>query len=516
MAHTNKNLPVIVSKPATSFLISEENVPRMMPRILGTWDMSATFIVCIYLASCMTTAITGGPAAISYLLLAAATFFLPCLVATAQLARMFPYEGALYNWTHRTLGSYWGFFAGFCAWFPGMLISSSLAMLFVSYLQSQFHVPFSAPWQQGLAICAILIMGGFVCTWRFRVVQHIINALVFLLLVASLLIGLAGALWLLKGHPSATNFSDWSAWSIRPDNFALFGLLAFAFLGTTGSLNLAGEIRGQYVIKKHLFWGALLIFAIYLSNIFALLAVQGRQSAYNPAALVGVVDTVLGKDFGYVTAVCLLGSFMATILVYNYLYARLLFVGALDHRLPKSVGKLNKWRVPANAIRFQTCLAVVFILLAFVAMPFVASIDTSTDFSNEVYSISLAAAALVWTVSTTFIFINLVASYIHNPWYFRQQRVFPWPILWGSVVLGIPACILTIVDTLLVSWTPLIPAGEWWFLVGSLTLIFLIISAFSSMLARSEAAWQEIRDTMADTRKGAAYPGSPPDIKMNK
>src|SRR5581483_6549385 len=352
-------------------LPSEEHVPKFMPHVLGTWDMTTTFVVSIYLASCAATAAAGGPAAITYLLLVCLTFFVPCLIATAQLGHMYPFEGALYNWTHKAIGGFWSFFAGFCAWFPGVLISTSLADLFVTYLRALNSTWLASPWQEGLVICAILLGAGLLSAWRFRYVQNVINVLVCLMFVGSLLIALSGVLWLLHGHPSAINFSHWSDWQIKPDNYVMFGLIAFAYIGTEGHLNLAGEVKGHHVIKRHLFWGALLIFVTYLTNTFAVLIVLGQQAAITPYSMVITVNMALGGVFGYITAACLMCSFIATILVYTYLYARLLFVGGIDHRLPDAAGKLNKHHAPANAIFFQTALAIVFTLFMFAIAPLI-------------------------------------------------------------------------------------------------------------------------------------------------
>src|SRR2546421_13114497 len=224
MGFSEQSFSTPSSETAQKALLSETLVPTSMPRILGTRDMAATFVISIYLASCATTAAAVGPAAFTHLLLAAITFFVPCLIATAQLGSLFPYEGALYNWTHRMIGGYWSFFSGFCAWFPCVLIASSLADLFVSYLQGLFHAGLTEPWQQGLAICALLILGGFISTWRFRLVQDLINVLVGLMLVGTVLIGLSAVIWLAEGNHPATNFANWSAWNIGPENFAMFGL----------------------------------------------------------------------------------------------------------------------------------------------------------------------------------------------------------------------------------------------------------------------------------------------------
>src|SRR5690349_16348288 len=124
---------MIQESPATDkqpvSLPSEDYVPRTMPRILGTFDMTATFIVSIFLVTTATTAVIGGPAAITYLVVAGVGFFLPCILATVQLGLMFQYEGSLYSWTHHAIGGRSSFFAGFCSWFPGVLICASLADL---------------------------------------------------------------------------------------------------------------------------------------------------------------------------------------------------------------------------------------------------------------------------------------------------------------------------------------------------------------------------------------------------
>jgi amino acid transporter len=473
-------------------LPSEDYIPKVMPPILGTFDMTATFVVAIYLVSCATTLAAVGPAGFTYLLLGTIVFFIPCLIATAQLGVLFPYEGSLYNWTHKVLGGYWSFFSGFCAWFPGVLISSSLADLFVTYIQGMHSSWLGAPWQQGLVISAVLIFSGIVAIQRFRTVQNVINGLVCLVILASFLIMLSGIVWLATGHHSATDFSHWTDWGVKPDNYVLFGLTAFAYIGTEGPLNMAGEIIGRRVITRHLLWGSLLILVFYLTNTFAVLVVQGQNAAYNPFAMVTTVDMVLGKVAGSITAVCLMGSFIATVLVYNYVFARLLLVASVDRRLPNGVGRLNKHRVPANAIIFQTILAVIFTILAFIVVPLVSPFGNPTDLSVEVYSVSQAAAALVWAISASFLFVDLVGCYLRSRQSFLQQRLFPIPILWASAILGSVACVLTIIDTLLYSWIPQISNSNWWFIVGGLTLVFLVVAAIGSMFATSEAAWEDL------------------------
>jgi len=235
----------------------------------------------------------------------------------------------------------------------------------------------------------------------------------------------------------------------------------------------------------------LIIVVAYLTNTFAVLIVQGQNAAYNPFAMVTTVDLVLGKGIGSITAICLMSSFIGVMLVYNYLYARLLLVASIDKRLPTGAGRLNKYRVPANAIIFQTILAVTFTVLVFIIAPAVARFGNPSDFVVEVYNVSQAAAALVWAVSAAFLFICLVGYYLRDRQSFDQRRIFPMPVLWASVVIGSIGCSLAIVDTLLYSWIPQISNSQWWYIVGSLTLFFLIAAAVGSLFANSEATWQD-------------------------
>jgi glutamate:GABA antiporter len=477
-------------------LPSEDYIPKAMPKILGVGDMTATFIVSIFLVTTATTAVLGGPAAITYLLLACIVFFVPCIVATVQLGLMFPHEGSLYNWTHHAIGGRASFFAGFCAWFPGVLISSSLASLLVTFIQAMNSNWLTQTWQQGLAICAVLAFAGALSIQRFRMVQNVINVLVSLTMLACFLIGLSCIVWLVGGHPSATNFSHWSDYGINPDNFVLFGFMVFAYIGTEGPLNLAGEIKESgktSIIKRHLLLGGVIIVILYLLTTISILIVLGPTNGATPFALVTVVKTVLGNFWGAVAAVCLMGSFISTALVYNYVFARLLLVGGIDGRLPISVGKLNIHRVPANAIILQMVLAIIYSLLAFVLAPYF-GIGDPAIFPIQLYNVSQAASVLVWAVSASFLFIDLIGCFRRYRAAFKRWLFLPIPLLWLCIVVGLLSCIVAIVDTLRFSWIAQISNNEWWFLVGGLTLLFLIAAAVGSMVANSEAAWQSMAD----------------------
>lgn len=233
--------------PSGRALPSEHYVERVMPPVLGTADLTAIFFAAIFYLTNSATAATAGVVSFLYWLICGVAFFLPCVLSTAQLGLLFPYEGALYNWTYRTLGTFWGFFAAFCAWLPGILALVSGFGTAITYLQGLHQGWLTAPWQQGAVLALLILIGTALTVQPLRVLQSVLNVTVGLLLLAVLLITVAAFVWLWTGHTSATTFGHLDDWRPGPDNFVLFGFLIQSYLGTEVPLALAGEVRPSNV-----------------------------------------------------------------------------------------------------------------------------------------------------------------------------------------------------------------------------------------------------------------------------
>ena len=493
------------SARAPGSLNSEEYVVKAMPSILGKFDMIAIYLMIIFYITNSTVAASGGAAAFTFLALGGVAFFIPCVIATAQLGVMFPHEGSLYNWTHRAFGGYWSFFVAFCAWFPGVLVMITAGDVIVTFIQGLNTNWLVQPWQQGLVIIGIVVFSGVIAVQRFRMVKNTINMVAVLTFVAVFLLGLAAIAWIAKGHALATSFSHLSDWSINwtgsAANISLFGLVTLAYLGIESPLNMGGELaksglaeRGKRkIITGHLFWGTLLVFIGYFVATFAVLAVEGANNGATPFALISTVITSLGPIPGDIAVVCILSFFVMSAVTYNFAYARLLLVAGIDQRLPAAIGRLNRNRVPGNAIIFQTVIAMAITAVMFVLVPYIVHLSSPANLSIEMYNIILAASTLVWAISTLFLFINLVRFFTRDPQTFNKQRIFPLPVLFISVALGSLSCILALVGTLFFSWIPtLISNGQWWYIIGGLTGVCLVVAAIGSMLGSSEAAWQDL------------------------
>src|SRR5919198_1976201 len=132
-------------------MISERVAPVLVTRTLGPFDLVVIFVAIVLFINNAAGVQFAGPAVFIYWIVAFATFLITGAFVTSQLGRMFPEEGSLYVWTHKVLGPFWGFFAGFVAWWPG-----PISLVFIGILVATFLQSFASFFTCGGNPCAIL------------------------------------------------------------------------------------------------------------------------------------------------------------------------------------------------------------------------------------------------------------------------------------------------------------------------------------------------------------------------
>ncbi len=493
---------VIEPRDEYGTLASEEYTVQTMPKVANASGLAATFVLIIFFITNVPSAIGAGAGTFTFWIVGAITFFIPCVIATAQLGHMFPHEGSLYNWTHRAFGGYMSFFVAFCAWFPCVLLMIVAADVIVGYLQGLNGSWLVQPWQQGLVLMIVIAFSGVLAVQRTAMILNLVKVVLVFAFIAVFLVGLSGVVWLMGGHHADSTFvtNTPAAWGFawNPSGYytlALFAFITQAFLGIEVPLNMGAEMTGHRVVTRHLLWGAILVLVGYFVTSFGVLIVTGTTQNGVAYALVTTVHNALGPVAGYVVAILVLCNFVVTPAIYSYAYARLLLVGGIDQRLPVRVAKLNKNRVPATAIIFQTVVAMILAALLFILVPSLTTTADAAKLNTIVYNVVISASTLVWAISTAFLFIDLVKFYVQDRKVFRKLLIFPMPVLWISIVLGTASCLLSIVGALVYSLIPnLLDNSKWWYIVGGITLACIVIAAIGSMFANSEASWQTLRD----------------------
>src|SRR6266705_542081 len=173
-------------------LLSERIAPGILPKVLGRFDMIAIFVAIVLFAVQGSVVQPAGASAFIYWILGFITFLIPGAIVTGQLGLMFPGEGSIYVWTHKAFGPFMGFFAGFCSWWPGILVMIATGDAVVSLLQQINASWLTEPWQQGLLIILVIAFAFVLSILRFRVTQNFVNIILVGYGGAILLVGIAG------------------------------------------------------------------------------------------------------------------------------------------------------------------------------------------------------------------------------------------------------------------------------------------------------------------------------------
>src|SRR5258708_7502954 len=374
-------------------LRSERIAGGILPRVLNTFDMIAIFVAIVLFISNAGVIPGAGAAAFIYWGLGFLAFLIPGAIVTGQLGLMFPGEGSIYVWTNKAFGAFLGFFAGFCAWWPGILVMIATGDAVVSLIQqlgSQFNVMLlTEAWQQGLVIIAVIAFSFFLSVLRFRATQNFVNVIFVAYGGAILLIGLAGLLWLFGGHAPQADFSA-PSWALTKNNYTFFGLVILALLGIEVPLNMGVEIQNMRAITRYLLWGSVVVIVAYLMGTFGVMMAASPASQCSPAAVAQAIKKGFGgagNGIGAIVNVIFMGFFLFNTASYNYSFGLLPFVSGLDRRLPTWMSRVNANRVPWVAVLIQTVIAVVITAVAFILAPLTIHALAPSDLSTVIYVI---------------------------------------------------------------------------------------------------------------------------------
>ena len=476
-------------------LRSEQRTGELLPRVLSRVDMLVIFIVIVlFISNASVVQATGaGMATYLYWVIGAVTFLIPGAIVTGQLNRFMPVDGSIYVWTHRALGPLWGFFAGFCAWFPGILVLLSSSSVILSLIQGiglQIAGPkanwLGQPWQQGLLILGLLILTGGLALLPLKQIMKGVKAIVLLNGAGIFVVGLAGVLWLTSGHAPQPALTS-SHLGFGGQNIVLYGVIVLALLGVEVPLNMAAETKQAGAARFFLRWGPLLVVAFYVIGTFGVMAVVPSSSAGLTYSTITAVGLVFGLPASLIVGLIFISFFVVVNIIYNIAFARILFVSALDHRFPTSLARVNRFAAPSHAIVVQTIIVILIAVVTYFIGPLLYS-DEGINLSNNVYNVSQATTTVIWCISMVILFLDLPVL-LHRFRTFLAKRtdqlIAPSWLLYLCCVVGGIASLLGIWTTLSLSWdSSLIPNGQWAVVVGVSSIVLLIIGLIGSAYPR--------------------------------
>jgi len=329
-----------------------------------------------------------------------------------------------------------------------------------------------------------------------------VNIQFFAYATAIFLIGFAGVVWLLKGHPSATSFaSGWSPFQGDkialhiPANLTFFSFAILALLGIETPLNMGVEVTGgEKAIRTYLFWGCIIVMAAYLWATWGNMVVIKAGGANTTTGGAQTVALAMGKWLGVIVALTLAWVLLTVAVVYNYAFGRLLFVSGLEKRLPHQFGKVNKNKVPANAVALQTSIASLIAILVF----FVLGAGGSDPY--KVFFALYAGLTIVWCISTALLFLDIFFAKRADPAMFEQERRIPLGWLYLCGVVGFIVNVLAVFFIFIGSWYPtgfprLTEWNEWMIGISAGSVVTgIVIYAISQRTRRGKSDEQFISE----------------------
>ena len=510
-------------------LRSERIAGGILYKTLNTFDMVAIFVAIVLFITNSPGIAAAGPVAYIYLVVGFLTFLIPGAIVTGQLGRMFPQEGSIYVWTNKAFGHFWGFFAGFCAWWPGIfvvMVCGSLVSTFISDFFSRFGITvLTQPWQLGLVILAVTAISFGLSVVRFRAAQNLVNIVFIAYGAAIVLIGVAGLLFLLTGHQTTANHTTYTdlsfsggGWAITfggTGNFTIFGFVILALLGIEVPLNMGVEVTSERAVTRYLIWGPIVVMVAYLLTTFAIMVAvpasvgTGANQVFPQTNLWAMVDAVnagfggAGKALAVIVDVVMVGWGLYAALVYNYSFSRLLFVSGLDRRLPPVMSKVNSARVPWVAVLVQSIIIAVIAIAVYMVIPYIGQ-SNPTNVQTIMYYILFASITVIWCISIIFLFIDIIVIRYKYHETFISERLAPDWVFYLCSVVGLLASGVGLYATVTAPWVPtLIDLRGWDIWIAGIVVVSLVAATVIYFLGHAR-----IRDDVTDEQAMAVSMGS--------
>lgn len=490
-------LPTPLQKVMGDPLRSEQRTRDYLPGVLSHFDMFAILIIIVlFITNASTVQGTQGVGATTYLywVLGGLTFLVPCAVVVGQLYKFMPVDGGIYVWSHRAVGPLWGFLAGFCAWFPGVLVLLSTGDSIIAFIQGLAIELFGSnanwlpqPWQQGIVVCAILLLSGWLATLPLRSLMRVVKVIIILYGAAIFIVGLAGVAWLASGHHAQTSLNPDLHTLIAP-HFVLYGVIVLALLGVEVPFNMAAETKKVGMPMPFLRWGSLAVLLAYLFGTFGVMVVVPSTGASATFSTLNAVDGAFGAPLAILVGLIFISFFLIATVMYNVAFARILFVSALDQRLPSSFAKINRHRAPHIAIIVQTVLVLIIAFFTYFLGPYMYVSEQGATLSIDVYNVTQATTTVIWCISMVILFVDLPLILYRFRAFLakvpRQLIVPPW-VLYLCCIVGGFASFFGIWTTLSASWNPVLLSNtEWLYYVGISALVVLVVGLLGAAYPR--------------------------------
>lgn len=477
-----------ISEPRDAQMLAEIIPPKILPRVLTRFDLITLYFALIFGSYGASQMAAGGWVGIPMMLLAAVTFLLPCVLAAYELGTLFPGEGGVYIWAHKTAGPVHGFIAGWLSWVPIFLLLPLGAVTIVAHLQYMLGVEWSLS-TQVLVQCVFVAFVTLISISRLRLSQNYIVLMFFVSAGTAVAVFVAGLL----SHPAATPVDASIGSFDLTVHGALYSAAVLWLLGVEVPFNMGAEIKDhKRAVGQMFLWGTLVLLVGYVIGIAGILWTTPQASV---DATTGVARAVghLWPIGGALVAGAIVMAVSSQDVAYMNSYSRLLFISGIERRLPAVFGQVTAGsRVPIAALLAQGAGAMLVILI-FASQPNLA----------VAFNFYIAALITVWCCALFYIYFGVVKARLTLKAEYQSRGDAVWKIPGGIVGVVVVALWGTVFNALAIYYVFALPLAttvspsEWrmWLaiLAGIVAVAGLVIFLFSRNAANKVTAEEELK-----------------------
>lgn len=489
MAQTARSSARSPENPSLAELIP----PRILPRVLGRWDLIVVYISIIYASYGSGQMAAAGWQAISIWILAYLLFLVPAGMCSLELGHVFPDEGGVYVWASKTMGRFFGFMGGWFSWMPVFGAITPWTAIAVSYLSTAFGWKLEL-WQQvGLQVMVVWA-GVLVALFSLRAAQRVVNRLFYVYAALSILTLIAALIYVAQ-HGIATPIPSFG--ELVPDlqkNGSTFALAVLLLLGVETPFNMGVEMKSvRSSAPWMVFGGSLILGVFYLITTSGILMTTPLGKADPYVALSLIYSNVGWGSLVVVSAFLYAFTTIAQHVCYQYAYSRLLFVSGIEKHLPKIFAYVDpRTRTPVAAILLQGAIITAIVLIMYSN----ADLTTATQ-------VLLASITVIWCISNYFfIFPVAIARRSYSHLYAEPDRV-GWKIPGGTVGAWLIILLATIGNTTAIyycfaaPWVSDLTVAQWAPKVALVCGVAIVLGVIIYLLNLNRSSHANVEDELA-------------------
>jgi len=473
-------------------LMTTELVPeQVLPKVLGTFGLTATYVFIICWLTGSSVMATGGWTAIPMWILGILLFLLPAGLAVAELGNLWPGQGGVYIWAYRTMNEPLAFFGGFLSWIPVILNGASSPAVVLQLLLLAFHAEIGLTMSIILQLVILWTVIGLALA-KLAANQRIMNITFVVYGVLTAVIFVAGAVFAVRHGGPATEFSLHD--TLVP-NFAvggfLFGTVLLYLVGVETPFNMGAEFLSvKRSATRMIAWGSAALIAIYLLTTLGTMMALPTAEIDPVTGVIGMLGVSGFSGLMEIAAIVLAVIVFVALVTYQVAYSRLIFVSGLERHLPRIFTHLNpRTRNPVTAVLVQGAISSTIMVALF----------SQSSLANVTVYLT-GALSVVWLISGLFFFIPLPLA--RRKYADRYADEDFWripggmPVVWLVTVVGILATLVGVYYSFATPWID-VPTGTWMTWLGSISVGCLVVALLVYVFGRRSAQKLSAPDALA-------------------